>query len=154
MIEWMIMPLKRYADFKGRSRRKEYWSFFLLNVIIAVVIMGIRLGTGGLAELVEASQSGNPLAIYSVMFSGIGALMGLWWLATLVPNIAVNVRRLHDRDKSGWWYLGVFVFSMIPLIGMFVSIAYLVMMCLAGTPGPNRFGADPKNPAGGADIFS
>ena len=78
------------------------------------------------------------------MFSGIGMVLALWWLATLIPNIALNVRRLHDRDMSGWWYLGFIVASFIPLVNFVAGIAYLVLMVLPGTPGPNRFGEDPK----------
>ena len=154
MLDWMIMPLKRYAEFTGRSRRKEYWSFFLLNVIVIAILLALRFGTGGGASLMDAARTGGMLAIYGALFSGVGMLLALWWLATLVPNIAVNVRRLHDRDMAGWWYLGVFVAALIPLIGSLVSIGYLVLMCLAGTPGPNRFGSDPKNPSAGAEAFA
>ena len=71
----------------------------------------------------------------------------------LVPSIAVVVRRLHDRDMSGWWYLGIIVASMIPIVGTLASIALLVLMVLPGTPGPNRFGPDPKDPANAA-VFA
>jgi len=63
------------------------------------------------------------------------------------------VRRLHDRDMSGWWYLGVAVASIIPIVGFIASIAFLVLMVLPGTPGPNRFGPDPKDPTG-AEVFA
>ncbi|MCH7629961.1 MAG: DUF805 domain-containing protein, partial [Proteobacteria bacterium] len=65
---------------------------------------------------------------------------------TIVPSLAVSVRRLHDQDRSGWMLL----LMLIPFLGWF---ALLVLMCLEGTRGPNRFGADPKNPAQ-ADIFA
>jgi uncharacterized membrane protein YhaH (DUF805 family) len=54
---------------------------------------------------------------------------------------------------SGWWYLGVVVLSMIPLIGMLVGLAFLVLMLLPGTPGANRFGPDPKDPSG-TEVFA
>lgn len=154
MLGWMIMPLKRYAEFSGRSRRKEYWAFLLLNVIVIAFLLGFRFGTGGGVSLMEAAQTGGPLAVYGALFSGVGMLLALWWLGTLIPNIAVNVRRLHDRDMSGWWYLGVFVAAFIPLVGTLVSLGYLVLMCLAGTAGSNRFGDDPKNPSAGAEVFA
>ena len=153
MLEWMLMPVKRYADFKGRSRRKEYWSFFLLSMIVMVVIMALRSATGPSMMEVMAENPDNPLAIYGWMYGGVGMLLALWTLATFVPNIALNVRRLHDRDMSGWWLLGFFVGMIIPIINIVASIAYLVFMFLPGTAGPNRFGPDPKNPTS-ADVFN
>ncbi len=142
-MHWMILPLKRYAEFTGRSRRMEYWMFALLNVIVAAVVLGIKFSAGGLDDAMVVDPQ-NPLAVYGWMFSGIGMVLALWWLATLIPNIALNVRRLHDRDMSGWWYLGFIVASFIPLVNFVAGIAYLVLMVLPGTPGPNRFGEDPK----------
>jgi len=147
MLEYMILPFKRYADFRGRSRRMEYWSFVLLNIIVYIVL-GLVVGAlgGGLAGL-GSVDPGNPWAAYSVFFSGAGLLFVLWWLATIIPMIAVGVRRFHDRDMSGWWYLGFIVAAMIPFVGFIAGIAFLVIMLLPGTPGPNRFGSDPKDPA-------
>lgn len=154
MLEWMIMPLKRYADFNGRSRRKEFWSFFLLNMIVVTVVMSLVFSTGGMARLAEAGQAGaGVLAVYGAMFSGVGVLLAVWWLATIVPNVAVAIRRLHDRDMSGWWYPGFIVLGLIPFIGFIATIAMLVVFCLEGTPGPNRFGPDPKGPAH-QDVFA
>jgi len=67
-------------------------------------------------------------------------LATLFYLATLIPALAVSVRRLHDTDSSGWWLL----LGLIPLIGMIVLI---VWWCLEGSKGYNRFGADPLQPA-------
>jgi uncharacterized membrane protein YhaH (DUF805 family) len=69
-----------------------------------------------------------------------GILGGLYALAVLIPSIAVTVRRLHDTDRSGWWIL----LGLIPLVG---TIILLVFVCLDGTPGPNRFGTNPKQSA-------
>ncbi len=124
-MEWMLMPLKRYADFSGRSRRKEYW-MFLLGVVIAAIVLGIIEGILGM----------------SGMFGGLyGPLSMLLILGIIIPSIAVQVRRFHDQDKSGWFVL----IGFIPLVG---GLAVLVFMCLEGTNGPNRFGPDPK---GGVD---
>lgn len=146
MLEYMFMPFRRYADFRGRSRRMEFWSFGLFNLIVYAILFGIMIGTGAsLAAM--ADTNGNPLQIITTLFfSGFGLLLGIYWLATIIPTVAVTVRRLHDRDMSGWWYLGFIVLSMIPLVGFLVSIAFLVIMFLPGTPGPNRFGSDPKDP--------
>ena len=159
MLEWMIMPLKRYADFSGRSRRKEFWSFALLNLIVSAVLLGpIYVSMiGSMAALQDGTL--DPAAAEAAMATGgitmvLAVLGGIWGLATLIPNIAVSVRRLHDRDMSGWWYLGFIVLAIIPLVGLVAAIAYLVLMFLEGTKGPNRFGPDPKNPAGTPEVFS
>jgi uncharacterized membrane protein YhaH (DUF805 family) len=72
---------------------------------------------------------------------GLGLLSGLYALAMIVPSIAVTVRRLHDTDRSGWWYLLV----LVPLIG---GLVILVFMLLDSTPGSNRFGPNPKEESG------
>ncbi len=79
--------------------------------------------------------------VFSVLGMVAGFFMYIYWiysLAVLVPSIAVGVRRLHDIGKSGWFYLLAF----IPLVNIYL----LVLFCTEGTPGPNEFGPDPKNP--------
>jgi len=144
MLDYMLMPFRRYAQFSGRSRRKEFWAFALLQTIVYIILGIIVFSTSlSMADL-AAAESGGPFAIYGLMFSGTGLLFALWALVSLIPGIAVSVRRLHDRNMSGWWYLGMTVASFIPVVGLLASIAFLVVMCLPGTPGANRFGADPK----------
>ncbi len=168
-MEWMILPLKRYAEFSGRSQRKEYWMFFLFTIIVSFVlgivdaILGLKIGG---TEAAGALRSGN------------GVLGTLFSLGTLVPSLAVGVRRLHDTDRSGWWLLlpGVVIIVALVLVGLLggfsgdftrlgigliaavvvaaiSGIVLLVFFCLDGTRGPNRFGPDPK---GGdlADVFA
>ncbi len=151
-MEWMILPFKRYFEFTGRSRRMEFWMFALLNLIVYAIIMILMFGTGGGLEQFAAIDPDDTIGLYSTMFSGFGLLFVIWGLAVFIPSIAVSVRRLHDRDMSGWWYLGFMVASLIPFVGFIASIAYLVVMALPGTPGPNRFGPDPKNPTN-ANVF-
>lgn len=163
MLEWMLMPIRRYAEFSGRSRRKEFWSFQLLNFIVSVVLLGplyyamIRsiMVAGDSIEpgAYEGSAAGalqwgdHPIAV------GLAALGLLWALFVFIPSIALVVRRLHDRDMSGWWYLGLIVASIIPFVGLIAGVAFLVIMFLEGTRGPNRFGDDPKG-GGSAAVFS
>ena len=71
---------------------------------------------------------------------GSPVLYYVYLAAVLLPSLAVGARRLHDTDRSGWWLL----ISLIPLIG---AIVLLVFMCLEGTRGNNKYGADPKAPA-------
>ncbi|MBB4858224.1 uncharacterized membrane protein YhaH (DUF805 family) [Novosphingobium chloroacetimidivorans] len=153
MLEYMFLPFRRYADFRGRSRRMEFWSFGLFNAIVYAIIGGIMLGTGFSLQALE-NGGANPLGVVgSLFFGGAGLLLLVYWLATIIPSLAVTVRRLHDRDMSGWWYLGFMVLSLIPLVGFIASIALLVIMFLPGTAGPNRFGPDPKDPAS-AQVFA
>lgn len=130
MLEWMMLPLKRYTDFSGRSRRKEYW-MFVLGIIIVAILLGIVEGIVGL--------SGMVAGVY-------GPLTTIFLLAIIIPSIAVQVRRFHDQDKSGWFVL----LSLIPFVG---GLIVLVFMCLEGTKGPNRFGPDPKDTASG-EVFA
>ena len=101
--------LKNYALFTGRARRKEYWMFTLINLII---LFGISF-VAGMIKL--------PI------------LANLYWLAVLVPSIAVGVRRMHDTDHSGWWLL-------LPFVNLYLA-------CIDGTPGENSYGPDPKGRA-------
>jgi uncharacterized membrane protein YhaH (DUF805 family) len=138
-MDRMIMPLRRYADFSGRSRRKEYW-LYVLFLFIGFIVFGILdsvLGLGGSSSSWH-STSGEQVGA-GASFHG-GVLTIIFWLANLVPSIAVGVRQLHDTDRSGWWLL----ISLIPLIG---GIVLLVFTVLEGTRGPNRFGPDPLQPS-------
>lgn len=125
-MEWMLLPLKRYADFSGRSRRKEYWMFFLFNLGVALVL-NIVLG----GAILSGDEGGAAMG-------GAGVIVILLYvLLTFIPGLAVTVRRFHDQDKSGWMVL----LALVPLVG---SVILIVFMCLEGTRGANRFGPDPK----------
>ncbi len=139
MMEWMLMPLKRYAEFSGRSRRKEYWMFFLLNMI---VLFGLAI-VGGILGAFTPSATGE-MGLGSGLILG---LFGLYALAIFIPSLAVQVRRFHDQDKSGWFVL----LGFIPYVG---GIVVLVFMCLEGTKGKNRFGDDPKMSDNVGDVFN
>ncbi|MFO6448451.1 DUF805 domain-containing protein [Erythrobacter sp. NE805] len=159
-MEWMILPFKRYADFAGRSRRREFWMFSLLNAILASILAGpFLVGVIGAGLLAAGNPGAGDEAFETMMSGGFGlafiglGLYGLYTLAAFIPSIAVAVRRLHDRDMSGWWYLGLIVASMLPFVGFLASIAMLVLFVLPGTEGDNRFGPDPKNPMG-EDVFA
>jgi uncharacterized membrane protein YhaH (DUF805 family) len=109
--------LRKYATFTGRGPRAEYWWFFLFCTLIQVPVMvGVTLASGAHTGI----RAGNVVS-----------------LAVFLPSLACSVRRLHDRDKSGWWLL----IALIPLVG---AIILLVWYCTRGTQGVNRFG--PENP--------
>ncbi|SHK61204.1 DUF805 domain-containing protein [Epilithonimonas mollis] len=120
-MNWYLKVLRQYADFNGRARRMEYWMFILFNIIfaIAAVILDNLLGLKFSSEI------------------PYGFIYLIYVLATLIPGIAVAVRRLHDVDKSGWFYLIAF----IPIIG---TIWLLILFCTEGTPGTNQYGVNPK----------
>jgi uncharacterized membrane protein YhaH (DUF805 family) len=131
-MEHVFAPLKRYADFSGRSRRKEFWSWYAFVFIAYFVLMYLdaALGLGGTAT--GYAEGG------SVGFNMTGGWLTLLFvLAVFVPNLAVAVRRLHDLGKSGWMVL----IGLIPLIGWFYML-YLYVQ--PGMAGPNQYGADPK----------
>jgi predicted ribosomally synthesized peptide with SipW-like signal peptide len=153
VLDYMLMPFRRYADFKGRSRRMEFWSFTLFNVLVSIVIGIVVFGLGGSFAAFTDAENAGVSAVMGAFFGGFGLLFVVWWLATIIPSVAVTVRRLHDRDMSGWWYLGFILLSMIPLIGFIASIALFVVLVLPGTPGANRYGADPKDPTS-AQVFA
>lgn len=113
--------------------------FTLLSLIVMAV--GLVLIFGGSSGV---DANGEP-QLGPLSYLGIG-LLGLWFLGSLIPSIAVTVRRFHDQDKSGWFYL----LSFIPYVGGLIA---LVFMLIEGTRGPNRFGPDPKDP-GSANVFS
>ncbi|MCT8284403.1 DUF805 domain-containing protein [Xanthomonas translucens pv. translucens] len=126
-MEWMLMPLKRSADFSGRSRRKEYWMFTLLNIVVITVLM-VLMGVGG---GVGGQNGTGALSMVAV------SLLVLYSLAVLVPSIAVQVRRFHDQCKSGWYVL----LGLIPWLG---GVVVLVFMLMEGTRDANAYGPDPK----------
>ena len=106
--------LENYANFQGRATRPEFWWFMLailLATLVAAVIDDELIGRGSVLE----------------------TLVGL---GTIIPSLAVGVRRLHDTDRTGWWQL----LHLVPLIGLIVLIVWWVT---PGEPGPNRFGAPP-----------
>ena len=119
-MDWYLKVLKQYADFNGRARRKEYWMFFLFNMIFAA-----------LASLIDYSAG-------TVNYeSGSGVFQGIYSLVVLIPGLAVTVRRLHDVGKSGWMLL----LALIPLIG---AIWLLVLFATNSKEGANKWGENPK----------
>ncbi len=151
-MDWMLMPLRRYADFEGRSRRMEFWMFQLLNLIVVAVLCVPIFASIPWTALSDPNAIAAEATPGPLLWVGAGLLV-IWSLGVLIPSIAVTVRRLHDRDMSGWWYLGFIVAQMIPFVGWIASIAFLVLMVLPGTPGSNRFGPDPLGRAD-AEVFA
>jgi uncharacterized membrane protein YhaH (DUF805 family) len=133
-MEWMLLPLRRYARFTGRSRPKEYW-MFILFLLLCFAVIGIVESLLGLSTTEHWVRRG-PWAFDTGYSTRGGPLTGLFGLAILIPWLAVAVRRLHDTDRRGFWLLIIF----FPVIG---SLVLLVFFIMSGTRGPNRFGPDP-----------
>jgi len=113
-MNWYLAVFKQYAVFSGRSRRKEYWMFTLINTIIFFVFVSVD------------GAIGSP-----------GVLQGIYILAVLLPSIGVAIRRLHDTGHSAWHiFLPAF-----PIIGPIIMIIFLVK---DSDVGENRYGPDPK----------
>ena len=153
-IDWAKRPVEKYADFSGRAPRAEYWWYALALIVVFIVL-----------SIIESILGINR------MIAGVyGPLTVLLWLATLVPTIAVGVRRLHDTNRSGWWLLlpivpyalafvlggaammhgggaglgaGTGTAMIFMLIGAVGAIVLLVFYCLPSTPGDNRYGPNP-----------
>ncbi|MFG3661213.1 DUF805 domain-containing protein [Streptomyces sp. NPDC047706] len=114
-MNWFIEVVKKYAVFSGRARRKEYWMYVLVYVILAVVLAIV------------------DFAVFGSQVLGLILALGL-----LLPSLGVTVRRLHDTGRTGWWIL----IALVPLVG---SIVLLVFMCLEGETGGNKYGENPKS---------
>lgn len=125
MLDSLIDPFRRMFDFRGRARRRDYWLFVAWQVPVLIVVFlvtNLVLGTAG--TLILAPE----LMIYGTL--AYTAVFGL-------PVLALQVRRLHDSDKHGWWVLVGF----IPYLGLGWL---LFLMAQQGTWGPNRYGPDPR----------
>jgi uncharacterized membrane protein YhaH (DUF805 family) len=174
----LLRPLLRYADFKGRASRREYFGFMLVQSLVAGLIMTV---------MVSAGRAENP-AVGGVTALAAFGLLGLMTLGLLTPNYAVLVRRLHDGGRSAWWLmliapnvaailmvvgaLGGVVQAAVDgadqsaavsalvaglggavvmiLIGQICGIILFVMTLLPGDAEENRFGPDPRIGAMGA----
>lgn len=134
-MELMFQPIRKYADFTGRARRSEFWLFALLIALIEIVFMALLSAVGGQDLLMGYPASANVPMSGPIMTVALVHFAVM--LALLVPSLAVTFRRLHDTNRKGWWIL----LSFIPLIG---ALVLFIFYLLDGTPGPNRFGPDPK----------
>lgn len=113
MIEAYKRFFRNYTNFSGRSTRSDYWYVVLANIIIGIII-------GVVDELLGLSESTITIST-------------IYTLATIIPGLALMIRRLHDINKSGWWYF----ISFIPLLG---GIILLVFLCTKSVDENNKYG--------------
>lgn len=115
-FEAVTTVLRKYVEFGGRARRAEYWYWTLFVMIVSICA--------------------SILDVVIFPMNEWGPLNTVFSIATLLPAIAVGVRRLHDTNRSGWWLL----LALVPLVGWIVLLIWTISR---GTTGDNRFGADP-----------
>lgn len=141
-MQWIIGPLKKYADFSGRASRKEFWLFMLFVTILTVA-----------AHSVDEPDGRNAAV---AMNMGIAELSVT--LLLLLPSITVGVRRLHDTGRSGWWMMLVYLPWLATLVSqsdpaltlasagalLVGGVAWIILLLLPGKAGENAFGAPPS----------
>ena len=127
--------MNMFLSFNGRLRRLHFWIGFIILWVVEVIIAALLIGPAIAAAATSGSAPG-PLAL-------IGYLL---YLVLLWPALALQVKRWHDRDKSGWWVL----ISFVPIIGAL----WILIECgfMDGTPGPNKFGPSPKGVSGPSPV--
>ncbi|HIP75940.1 MAG TPA: DUF805 domain-containing protein [Psychromonas hadalis] len=116
-MNWYLDAFKKYAVFKGRARRKEYWYFQLGNAVISLVLA----------------------LIFARGIDGESAANGIYSLIIFIPNLAVSIRRLHDTGRSGWFML----LLLIPIIGWLVLLYFFIQDSQMAV---NEYGENPKIP--------
>ncbi|MES2445318.1 MAG: DUF805 domain-containing protein [Pseudomonadota bacterium] len=132
----MFRPLRHYADFGGRARRREYWLFILLSwlLLAPIAAAGYALGWHPLdasGEVQLLPRTGATMADKATTAALVAAALLL-----AAPWLAVQTRRFHDTGRSAW----MLVWNLVPTIGWLVVFYYMV---IPGTEGPNRYGRDP-----------
>jgi hypothetical protein len=136
-MKWFIKAFRQYADFSDRASRQEFWMFVLFNLLFAMAwafVAGLLTGLlGG-----SFNQESRLMFMYK--------LIAIYYAVTTVPAMAVGVRRLHDTGRSGWWML----VSLIPFVG---GIWLIVLMCLDGSAGDNRYGSPPDGTTGNVPKY-
>lgn len=115
IVEAFQRAFSNYATVEGRATRGEYWWFAVA------------------AFLVNISAQAADWMVFGVMDGGFPVLSIAWALVSFLPSLALTVRRLHDLDRSGWYFL----IMLIPLVG---PILFIVRMATRGEASPNRFG--------------
>lgn len=121
---FMDVLKNHYADFKGRATRKQYWLYVLFMFVLVFAI--------GLVGGITAAATGDTSKLPGLLVGGIFFLL---WLVLLIPSLAIQVRRLHDTNRSGWWIL----LGIIPFVNYIGGIVLLVFYCLPSVNENNRF---------------
>lgn len=128
-----------FLSFNGRTRRLHFWIGLIILWVVEMVVYGVFAG-----GLLGAAASGDQNAIVAAAATA-GPIICIVALVMLWPSLAIQVKRCHDRDKSGWWLVLMWLAS-LTIIGALWPVIELGF--LDGTPGPNKFGPSPKGLGG------
>jgi uncharacterized membrane protein YhaH (DUF805 family) len=127
-MKWYFHALRKYAVFEGRASRREYWIFELMNSAVALALF---------VAVVMLAKAGYPYFV---------SLPFIYIAATAIPSLASLVRRLHDTNRSGWW----FFITIVPVVGPLILFS---MTVTRSAPGENRFGPNPyEHPTAEATV--
>ena len=124
-MQWFIYFLKNYAKFDGRAGRPEYWFYAIFSTLIFFILQFLSSMLG-----LQYSMS-DLITVYT--------LASVWQVVTLIPSMAVGVRRMHDINRSGFWLL----FLLLPLIGWLLIMIFAV---LKGNDDDNDYGSPNLSP--------
>ena len=133
-VEAIKNCFSKYATFRGRARRSEFWWFFVFLVVVGSVLVGVDQLTG-------LTYGGSTFTVNESSYEvKSGILSSVFWLVTLLPSLAVMARRFHDAGHSGLWVIWTYLLGFVCLIG-FVSA--IVFWCQKSQPGDTRYGPYP-----------
>tara|TARA_Y100001970_G_scaffold148687_1_gene182633 strand:+ start:749 stop:1261 length:513 start_codon:yes stop_codon:yes gene_type:complete len=162
-MSWYGLAITNYFNFNGRARRKEYWMFYLFAIIISIIAMILDIALG--IDFTYSTFYGQESLYYGPIYTIVA-------LFHIIPMYSITVRRLHDSDRTGWWFFApvlaiisavliitisftmiaahyvtmtLLVLAIILYLGAIgVGIAQFVFMFFDGTKGDNRFGPSNK----------
>ena len=144
----VVSAFKNYFNFSGRASRAEFWWFFLFCILL--YLLAFSLAFEELEQTLSGVtlQEGYPAELIQVFIS---SWIGIAFLTTFIPQITLSVRRFHDINKSGWWYVGlqiapgllpsIFIFDLISVLALFLFIFF---MSQEGSE-DNFYGRNPLN---------
>ena len=121
-MKYYIKALLNFSNFHGRSTSREFWYFCLFNLLLQIITFIIDIAFK---------------LSFSILFYSIGVTSFLYTLVTIIPGLAISVRRLHDIGKSGC----LLFLPIIPIVG---AIWLLILFCSNSQPGENNWGPNPK----------
>ena len=142
----VISAFKNYINFSGRATRSEFWWFFLFCILLYMLTFSLSVEEFNGALSNSELQNGNPAQLVGLF---IQSWFGVAFLVTFIPSITIAVRRFHDLNMSGWWYVGlqiapsllpsIFIFNLISLMALFLFVYFMAQE--GGED--NRFGPNP-----------